>query len=323
MIDPFVLLTPVLILAVMALLRFIGCEIVFDIPPVVEVTFDPPPGSYFNPQKVTVSAIGDTGADFQYTTDGSDPTGSPTAQHSTGSFVVSVTATTTITGVYKFGSFHHWSNTFSVTYYIGPIVFQQLAEKAVTDNSNTVTTAKFTAAVTQGNLMVVWIWHNSGTQTVNSVTDTANNHYDPAGPPTPGMGLLTGWLQEIWYSKNITGGQNLMVTAVFSGQFNGEKAISAHEYSGADQTAPLDVPLVAATGTSANTSVGPATPVFGRLLFGAAVFLNIGAADPAFMPRSTLKGNVTEDAVIMTPGPVAASFVNVAQDWIAQMVIFR
>jgi hypothetical protein len=323
MIDPFVLLTPVLILAVMALLRFVGCDVVFGIDPILVLNVDPPPGSYFNAQTVTLSCS-DGGADILYTTDGSDPNTSSAAQHYSGPILVS--ATTTITAVAKITEygFHHVSTAvYPATYYIGAIVFQQLAEKAVTDNSNTVTTASFTTGVTQGNLMVVWIWHNSGTQTVDSVTDTANNHYDPAGPRTPGTGLLTGWLQEIWYAKNITGGQNLAVTAVFSGPFNGEKAISAHEYSNADQTEPLDVPLVAATSTSANASVGPATPVFGRLAFGAAVFLNTGASGPTFIQRSALKANVTEDAVIMTPVPVIATFVNAAQDWIAQVVIFR
>ncbi len=45
MVDPFVILAPVLLLAIVALLRFVGCEKVFPLvgPDPVRVTFDNPP----------------------------------------------------------------------------------------------------------------------------------------------------------------------------------------------------------------------------------------------------------------------------------------
>ena len=45
MIDPFVILTPILVLAVIGLLRFVGCDLVFPLnpPDPVTVNFDPPP----------------------------------------------------------------------------------------------------------------------------------------------------------------------------------------------------------------------------------------------------------------------------------------
>ena len=61
------------------------------------------------------------------------------------------------------------------------------------------------------------------------------------------------------------------------------------------------------------------------IIFGAAVFAVAGIAGPGFARRSTLNGNVTEDAGVMTPGSAEATFtatdgngVPLAQDWIAQ-----
>jgi hypothetical protein len=246
MIDPFVYLTPIPLLAVLALLRFVGCDMLFGINPVTR----------------------------------------------------------------------------------GPITWVQPMEKAEAVNIDYVTTDPSSKEVSAGNLMVVWIWYRSNTQRVadppSGVTDSASNSYVKAVGPTPGVGMLAGWQQEIWYAKNINSGTNLTVTATFTGAFPAEKRISAHEYSGADGSEPLDKSLGNADSTS-NASIVVMTTT-ARLIFGAAIFQNKGSSGLGFSSRSALGaggGNVAEDKQVNSGDAVVATFLNNQQDWIAQIVTFK
>ncbi|MBR2101408.1 MAG: chitobiase/beta-hexosaminidase C-terminal domain-containing protein [Prevotella sp.] len=60
-------------------------------------------GTYNNPQNVSIYCNGPNGAVIYYTTDGSDPTSSPTRIHYSGSFTIS--ANTTIKAVAEYGEF--------------------------------------------------------------------------------------------------------------------------------------------------------------------------------------------------------------------------
>jgi hypothetical protein len=77
MIDPFVLLTPFLLLGVIALLRFVGCDALWGLPGVgpSPPTLAPPPGVYIGPQSVTISDV-NANATIYYTTDGTAPSSS-------------------------------------------------------------------------------------------------------------------------------------------------------------------------------------------------------------------------------------------------------
>ena len=176
-----------------------------------------------------------------------------------------------------------------------------------------------------GDLILVWIFYHSLAQTVAGVTDTEGNTY--AGPvvgPTQGAGNLAGWQQEIWYAKNIHGGTKPTVTATFSSMpaIAFERRISAHEYSGASGTDPIDV-TSAAIGATVNASSGSVATTAAGLIFGAAIFASTGSAGPGFTDRSTLDGNISEDGPVATPGSAEATFINTAQDWIAQMVTLK
>src|SRR5712692_8939666 len=101
-IDPFVLLAPVLVLAVVALLRFIGCDKVFGLEPVkvttATPTFDLPEGKYSTAQSVTLSDT-TTNATIYYTTDGSIPTIPPSGTTQTYSVPITVSTTTRINAI--------------------------------------------------------------------------------------------------------------------------------------------------------------------------------------------------------------------------------
>jgi len=131
--------------------------------------------------------------------------------------------------------------------------FVQLKEATTSDNSRSISTGNFASVVSGGNLVVAWIWYNSSSQSVASVIDSSGSAYVRAVGPTTGTGSMAAWRQELWYTPNAVGGSRLNVTATFTGAFNAEKSITAHEYSGLDQVSPLDATAVW-VGSSANSS---------------------------------------------------------------------
>jgi hypothetical protein len=336
MIDWFVFLAPVLLLAVLALLGFIGCDRVFGLnevdPPIPTPTFDPPSGLYTTAQVITI-LYELPNATIYYSNDPS-PQGAPTIPPTGPTMLytqpIPIAVSTEFRAIAQAPNIDK-SEVVTSTYIISPlspIEFQApVAETNEITNGLTVTTAPFNRNVTLGNLMVVWIWYKSTAQNVASVTDTANNIYQRAVGPTAGVGTIAGNQQEIWFAKGINGGANLAVTATFSSAPAAafERSISAHEYSGASTTDPIDATSAAAMAGQANVSSGTAATTAARLIFGAAIFDGHGAAGPGFTQRSSLKNNVTEDGPITTLNSAEAKFsiVNGAQDWVAQMIALK
>ena len=216
MIDWFVLLAPICLLAVVALLGFVGCDIVLGLNPLSPVTptptFDPLPGNYGAAKPVTLSDT-DSSATIYYTTDQSTPvvpppmtlpTG-PTQLYSSGSPIT--VATSTVINAIASSPGKDNSAVATGVYFISRIMFQpNPAENSETTNSLTVTTAQFDHTTMAGDLILVWIFYHSLAQTVAGVTDTEGNTY--AGPvvgPTQGAGNLAGWQQETGMRKTSTG----------------------------------------------------------------------------------------------------------------------
>jgi hypothetical protein len=329
MIDPFIVLTPILVLGVLLMLRFIGCAAILGLSPTLgPVTFDPPPGSYVDQQSVAVSVDG--GADsISFTINGS------AAQKYTGP--IAVTSNATITVRVTLGSI---TAEVSATYAIGRITLNQAAffDDTLGNNAEQATTRPFATPLRPFDLMVVCIWYRdptNGTIHVRSVTDSTGgaNFYQPAVGPTTEAG--SGFRQEIWYApiaSTDTGGMPFNVTANFNAPFVGEKGIIARAYLGADPTAPLDSPKAAADAVSAS---GPLNPSFGtqplattnaRLVFAAAFVLNGSpAAGPGLQHGIVVNGSSTADMDIVLRGqPVQVSFVNLANSpWIIQVAAFK
>ncbi len=122
----------------------------------------------------------------------------------------------------------------------GPINYIQSA--AVTNISSTTVPATMPGLQTAGDLNVVIVGWADATTTVSSVTDTENNTYAAALPPTVGTGVS----QVIYYAKNIAGDTTTpnQITVTFS-QVPLNPDIRILEYRGLDITAPLDVAAVA------------------------------------------------------------------------------
>ncbi len=107
--------------------------------------------------------------------------------------------------------------------------------------------AAFANPNTSGNLIVAYVvWDNSGPVTLS---DSRGNIYTSAVGPTKYSGNKTN--AQVFYAKNIAGGANT-VKATFGTAVRSWGILYIHEYSGIDQTNPLDV-TAAASGSSAST----------------------------------------------------------------------
>jgi hypothetical protein len=324
MIDPFVVLVPLLILAFLGLVRFIGCEpFGAAVTPAEKPTFDPPPGSYVGAQSVML--LSSPGALIRFTTDGGDPS---LATSQTYSGRIPVPATTTIRAQAS-GDAYAPSPIADGTFVITPAPplpstprnFVQLVETHDATNNSDLVTATFNNAVAPGNLLIVWISYKSQTETVNGVTDTALNIYKPIVGPTTGPASFP-WRTDLYYCSSAKGSPSLQVTARFSNVFAAEKNIHVHEYSGGIPNATPDVPIFSVA-SNANATVGPLPVAANELVFAAVLFSTSGVPlGPEFTQRSSLNNNVTEDQIATSP-TATARFTNTAQDWIAQMVAFK
>ena len=333
MIDPFVLLAPVLLLGIVALLRFVGCS------------FSPRGSSPKPPNNVRAQAGIDAritlswdpvthAVSFKiYRTGGAaqDPISVSISPYPDTAVMIGTTYHYKVTTIDAAGSESSFSTEVSAT--PGPITWVQggaPAERADIANTDNVFTNPFASDVTVGNLIVVWIKYNSNTEQVipGGVTDSANNTYSPAGNQTTGMGSLAGWREEIWFATIAQAVPNLTVTAKFTGAFNGKKAISPHEYKWANPTEPLELASGKTGATATVAATDPLIATDARLVFGAAVIQNMGSSGSGFSQRSSQDGDVAEDMPITSlPSSVSATFLVVpqgmSQDWIAQVAIFK
>jgi Chitobiase/beta-hexosaminidase C-terminal domain len=331
MIDPFVMLAPIFLLAVVGLLQFVGCsfqpgEAESQTP---DPTIAPPAGTYSGPISVAL-ADSDASASIYYTLDGSQP--ATTAGGSTQQYAnpIALSSPTTVKAI-ALDPNDTASDVVTAPYNFTPIAFQQYQDGFVAagNSSDTIATSAFNSPVTAGDLMVVWIWYNNNTGQplqVDSVIDSNSNmNYQRAVGPTAGADAdFLGRQQEIWYAIVAVGGSNFTVTANFSAPFSGLKDITGHEFSGANQTAPLlQEAANANTVDTTNATCGPLSSPQGGLVFAAAIFTGNASAGAGFTQMSSESGNVSEYQIPTASGPVAATFSNSAQGWIAQMATFQ
>jgi hypothetical protein len=154
------------------------------------------------------------------------------------------------------------------------------------------------------------------------VSDSAGHVYQPAVATHRGTGLS----QAIYYARNIIGsgaGAN-RVTVIF------DKALAyadirIKEYSGLDQTSPLDVSSSSA-GTSSQATSGSATTRFAReLIIGAGMTTGeYTSAGTGFTTRiiTNPDADIIEDRNVTATGAYSATATQTAI-WLMQMVTFK
>ena len=165
----------------------------------------------------------------------------------------------------------------------------------------------------------MWCGTDSGPVTLS---DSRGNIYTSAVGPTKYSGNKTN--AQVFYAKNIAGGANT-VKATFGTAVRSWGILYIHEYSGIDQTNPLDV-TAAASGSSASTEqrFGHHQSRRRSSLFGAGESSNtVTNAGTGYKARSVAYGNITEDRIVTTTGSYNATATQNARAWIMQLATFK
>ena len=164
--------------------------------------------------------------------------------------------------------------------------------------------ATFTSPNIAGNLIVVSAGIGSTPGRTASIIDTEGNSYATAVGPIANGPAATRY---IWYAKNINGGANT-VKVTWSNTANFDLEI--HEYSGADQTSPLDA-TSSTIGTGTLFSGTATTTVSNELIFGYGVNDNGETeAGAGFLFREGGNGNGSEDKAAGSGGPYNVTFTD-------------
>jgi hypothetical protein len=333
MMDPFLLAAPVLLLAVFALVRFVGCvgndASISSNPRASDPTFTPPPpGPYNAPQPVGLATTS-IGAAIYYTLDGSDPVDSPTHQQFFGKFPLDAPTT-----VKAFAGGHDFENSNVVTgeYVVNPAApaipptyasgFE--VDPAMTTDTRVATQAFPDGSVIPGNLMVVWIWYEpAADEVIDKVYDSTGKEYALAIGPTQHP-PLTG-RSAIYYTRLESAAPSFRVFAEFSAPFPGNKRISAYQYKLVPSWEKREAKD--GTGDSDHPICGPVPVQINELVFAVALLEQSGSAEAPFTSRSIADGNVVEDRFTVAPdAALMATFKSkndAVQGWITQMVTFR
>jgi hypothetical protein len=186
--------------------------------------------------------------------------------------------------------------------------------------SNSTLAVAYPSPQTAGDLNIVAVGWGDTTSSVSSVADSNGNTYIRAVGPT----TITGLQQSIYYAKNIAAGSNT-VTVTFNqaAAFPDERIL---EYSGLDQSVPLDV-TAAAAGTGTSASSGPATTASANeLIFGAGSTAGtpyIGAGTGFTSRVIDIFGNIAEDKTVSSAASYSATAPNGSGNWVMQMATFR
>jgi hypothetical protein len=195
---------------------------------------------------------------------------------------------------------------------------------AVPQTAQTQVTVGYSAAQSVGDLNVVVVGWNDASAQVSSLTDSKGNVYRLAVGPT----VLTGTAplsQAVYYAQNITAalaGANT-VTVRFNAAA-GNPDIRILEYSGLDQTSPLDA-SAAATGNSANSSSGTViTKNATDLLVGANMVATLTSGPGSGLIQRMITnpdGDIVEDRVVTAVGSYSASApLKTVGPWMMQVV---
>jgi hypothetical protein len=150
-----------------------------------------------------------------------------------------------------------------------------------------------------------------------SVTDSQNNVFTPVGNQLTSPG---GARSRLYYAKNIKGGPDTVTINLSANSAWIELYLT--EYSGVDQTNPIDA-QAGATGNAGAVSSGNATTtVAGDVIYGFCVGDWACTVGSGFTARSTLNNNLIEDRIAGNPGSYTATGT-ATNGWTMQMVVLK
>ena len=191
----------------------------------------------------------------------------------------------------------------------------QVVATAASGSASTLSLS-FAQNTVAGDLILVAFDYDTNT-TPSSVTDSQGNVFTPIGNQLTSPG---GARSRVYYAKNIKGGAD-RVTVNLSAN-SGWLELYLSEYTGVDQTNPIDAQAGASGGAGAVTSGNATTTVAGDVIYGYCVGDYACTAGSGFATRSNLNGNLIEDRLAGTAGTYAATG-SANNGWSMQMVALK
>jgi hypothetical protein len=174
----------------------------------------------------------------------------------------------------------------------------------------------FPANTAAGDLIMVGFDYTTSA-TPSSVSDSQGNVFTAIGNQLTSPG---GARSRVYYAKNIKGGADTITVTLTATSSWLELYLT--EYSGADPTNPIDAQAGASGSAGAVSSGTATTTASGDIIYGYCVGDLSCFAGSGFTARSTLNGNLIEDASAGSAGSYAATGT-ANSGWIMQMVAIK
>jgi hypothetical protein len=230
-----------------------------------------------------------------------------------GTPTTAATSTVTLSATNSTGTGHA---TLTLTVSTGGSVSSAQVIAAQASGSTASLSLSFLNNTLAGDLIMVAFDYDT-TTTPSSVTDSQGNTFTQVGSQLTSQG---GTRSVVYYAKNIQGGAD-KVTVNLSGS-SAWLELYLTEYTGANQTNPIDV-QASASGSAGPVSSGNATTTAaGDIIYAFCMGDWTCTPGAGFTARSNFNGNLIEDEQAAAAGSYAATGT-ATNGWTIQMVAIR
>jgi len=228
-------------------------------------------------------------------------------------FTATVSSVATAQAVTLMASAGNVSETFALQ--LNASYFVQAVASTASGSANSLSLS-FPANTLAGDL-VLFVFDFGASTTPSSVTDSQGNIFTPVGTQLASPG---GSQNVVYYAKNIKGGADTVTVTIAAKANNLELYLT--EYTGIDQTNPIDA-QAGASGSSGPVSSGNATTNFaGDVVYGYCPGDGVCTAGPGFSTRSSFDSNLIEDETAGNSGSYAATG-SASSGWTMKMVALK
>jgi len=195
----------------------------------------------------------------------------------------------------------------------------QVAFVQATANSSAAVSSfsvSFSSNTTAGNLILIGFDFSSNTA-FSSISDSQGNTFTQAGGQLTSPG---GSSSRVYYANNIKGGADTITIKLSATSSFIETYLT--EYTGVNQTVPVDVQAGSSGGAGSVSSGNATTTTAGDLIYGFCAADFTCTVGTGFTSRSTFNNNIVEDQIAGNAGTYAATgFAN--NGWTMQMVALK
>src|SRR5579883_1727170 len=235
------------------------------------------------------------------------PAGAATATFSATAATITTPQTANVTATLG-------TSSFSVSFTLSNLTKISFVQAAANYGSAGPISVSFPSNTVAGDIILVGVIFN--TNATLSVTDSQGNAFTQVGTQliSPGSNR-----SQVYYAKNIKGGPD---TVTVTCSVSCYQEVYVTEYSGVDQTNPIDVQAGASGSAGAVSSGNATTTLAGDMIYGFCLGDSACTVGSSFAARSTLNANLVEDMTAGNPGSYAATG-SANSGWTMQMVVLQ